>query len=76
MGKYHMPIFCNKCSSLALAKLDDSPLCLSCLLETIKVSGDPYLVDKTQPLELNPMAIKGSIKSRSRLAYGRLPISD
>ncbi len=45
-------IFCKQCQVLALANLEGTPLCPSCLMKALKTSQDPYLVSKIKPLQL------------------------
>jgi hypothetical protein len=61
MNDYTSPIFCDNCANLALAKLDDAPFCLRCLLAVIKKSDNPSLIKKTQPLGTSEIEIKGII---------------
>ncbi|MCP4604092.1 MAG: hypothetical protein GY847_26815 [Proteobacteria bacterium] len=65
MIKSKPPLSCNKCSFLALAVLDEVPLCLSCLIEAVKMSADPYFIYKIEPLELEPCELKGLAKHSS-----------
>lgn len=46
------PIFCDRCSTLALAELDTALLCERCLLEALDHTTDPRLIEKVRPLRL------------------------
>ncbi|MDJ0765151.1 MAG: hypothetical protein QNJ97_19380 [Myxococcota bacterium] len=48
------PVFCDNCPTLALAELDDAPLCESCLLNALKGSEDPNILRKIAPLGAIP----------------------
>ncbi|MCP4604535.1 MAG: hypothetical protein GY847_29105 [Proteobacteria bacterium] len=55
-----IPIFCDNCSSLALAELDGAPLCEHCLLEAVQQSKDLQLIRKITPLcfqDLKPTGV-------------------
>ncbi len=47
---YEVPIFCDNCATLALAELDDAPLCERCLMEAIQGSDDREIALKVTPL--------------------------
>ena len=47
------PIFCDCCSTLALAELDTALLCERCLLQALDRSTDPRLFEKIRPLQLS-----------------------
>jgi hypothetical protein len=62
-----VPVFCEKCHILALANLENMPLCSSCLAAAVKSSGDPYLFDRITPLFISRSdELKGGITSRKR----------
>ena len=45
------PIYCNRCGNrLALANLDDLPLCPGCLTQAISMSDDSTITGKITPL--------------------------
>lgn len=46
------PIFCDDCASLALAMLDDAPLCAKCLRESLGKAVNPCDT-RIEPLELD-----------------------
>jgi hypothetical protein len=56
------PVFCDECSSLALAELDGAPLCLACILAALEREAEPALAGRIEPLHLVHPA-----KLRSRL---------
>ena len=43
-------IFCDNCSSLALAEFEGSYLCLTCLLETVLTPDNTSAIGKVTPL--------------------------
>lgn len=49
-----LPIFCDKCPTLAFAILDGAPLCEACLLKQIKKTDDKAVFLKIEPLEFAP----------------------
>jgi len=58
----HTPIFCDNCSSLALAELDRAPLCERCLLASVRGSSALTLIKKIAPLSfeaVNYTVIRG-----------------
>jgi len=58
MGKFHPPMFCDNCSYLAMAVLEGAPLCMGCLMEELKSSSNPSLVNEVKPLDLDPIDFK------------------
>ncbi len=46
------PIFCDDCATLALATLDDAPLCADCL-QALLDKGDVRLVERIAPLHFD-----------------------
>jgi hypothetical protein len=50
------PVFCEQCPNLALALLDDSPLCRSCALAAIEGRAAGWIEEHTRPLDLMPIA--------------------
>ena len=66
MTEQNVPIFCEKCRVLALANLDSTPLCPTCLMAEVKSSSDPYVLGKIKPLYISRNGVKGLIKSRRR----------
>ena len=46
------PLFCDNCSSFAMAELDGVYLCSGCLMRTLLSSADASLFDKIEPIEL------------------------
>ncbi len=65
MVHFQSPVFCSRCSYLALAELEDSHLCLSCLQGVLKTSTDPYVLYKIKPLEISETEIQSLIRGRS-----------
>ncbi|MCP4677309.1 MAG: hypothetical protein GY854_17705 [Deltaproteobacteria bacterium] len=64
----HTPIFCDNCSSLALAELDTAPLCERCLLAAVRESRDLHLIKRIAPLPFSAESyavIRGIPRSRS-----------
>ncbi len=55
------PIFCDNCSSLAVAELDGAPLCIRCLLETLKRGEYSIISDHIAPLENKPFGLKRAL---------------
>jgi hypothetical protein len=47
---------------LALAVLDDAPLCARCLKEALK-NGDAHLLKRIEPLTISTMGPPGSIQT-------------
>ena len=41
-----LPIFCDNCATLALAELDDAPLCENCLMDAVNHSADQKIANK------------------------------
>lgn len=58
-----MPIFCDNCSNLALAELDCSPLCLTCLSNHISKAKNPSIIRQTKPLSVHQTRIWGLAKT-------------
>lgn len=50
------PVFCEQCANLALALLDESPLCRTCTLAAVEGRGPGWIRDHTRPLDLMPLA--------------------
>ena len=48
-----LPIFCDRCPTLAFAILDGAPLCEACLLEQVTLAG-PKAPPNIEPLEFAP----------------------
>lgn len=46
------PIFCDNCSSLALATLDDAPLCAECLMAALAVADKQNEAAEILPLQI------------------------
>ena len=46
-----LPIFCDNCATLALAELDDAPLCESCLMDAVNQSADRQIANRIAPLQ-------------------------
>ena len=46
------PLFCDNCSSLAMAELDDMLLCAECLLLAVSSTRDKQLTARIKPLRL------------------------
>ena len=46
------PLFCDNCSSFAMAELDGVYLCSGCLMRVLLSSADASLFDKIVPIEL------------------------
>ena len=64
MEHMHMPIFCDNCSTLALAELDSSPLCEKCLFELLEKNGnDPKLLGELRPLVFRAAPEFGGIQT-------------
>lgn len=66
MAKNNVPIFCEECRMLALANLENVPLCPKCLMAAVKASADPYVFGKIEPLSVSANGVKGLIKSRRK----------
>ena len=49
-----LPIFCDRCPTLAFAVLDGAPLCEACLLEQVKIAGPAASRLKIEPLVFAP----------------------
>ncbi len=49
---YQMTVFCDNCSMLAVATIDDAPLCIDCLLAELQKSADPDFFLTICPLEM------------------------
>jgi hypothetical protein len=49
-----LPIFCDRCPTLAFAILDEAPLCEACLVEQIQVNGGFASTMKIEPLQFVP----------------------
>jgi hypothetical protein len=47
---YESPVFCDKCPSLALGRLDRAPLCEKCLLEAVGQMDHLGIIEKVMPL--------------------------
>jgi hypothetical protein len=60
------PIFCDNCSSFAMAELDGALLCTGCLMSAVLSSRDPALPSRILPLL--PLAAPRSRSKRERLA--------
>lgn len=43
------PVFCDDCASLALATLDDAPLCAKCL-QALLSRSEETMVERIEPL--------------------------
>ena len=63
MKNAQMPIFCDNCSNLALAELDCSPLCLTCLSSHITKAKSPSMIRQTKPLSVGKTRITGLAKT-------------
>ncbi len=50
------PIFCDNCSTLALAELEGAPLCEHCLLDALRDSRDLSFIDGITPLRFQTMS--------------------
>jgi hypothetical protein len=50
------PVFCEQCPNLALAVLDESPLCRNCTLAAVEGRAPRWIEEHTRPLELIPLA--------------------
>lgn len=59
--RYGPPIFCDNCSSLAVAELDGAPLCIKCLLETLKKGEYNIISEHIAPLETKPFGLKRAL---------------
>ena len=56
---YQMPIFCDNCSSLALASLDGAPLCAACLEAAIDQLDDSAVSRaRIEPLAFEALPLK------------------
>ena len=49
-----LPIFCDRCPTLAFAVLDGSPLCESCLMEQVGQRGASLAAMNIEPLTFAP----------------------
>ena len=47
------PIFCDNCSSLALATVDDAPLCAECMMAALALADQ-----QNEPAEIMPLQIQ------------------
>jgi len=48
------PIFCEQCPDLAMAVVDDSALCLRCMMAALKDRSGAWIADHTRPLLVRP----------------------
>ncbi len=48
------PVFCDNCSSLALAEADGAPLCAGCLTAFVLAAPSAQMAEQIVPLELKP----------------------
>jgi len=64
MGNGDTFIFCDNCSSLALAELDDEFLCADCLLDHVSSGDLAELTLDIRPLVIN--ARRSPIRARDR----------
>lgn len=44
------PVFCDNCSTLALAKLENAPLCEECLIKSVMSAQQDDITEKITPL--------------------------
>jgi hypothetical protein len=44
------PIFCEQCPDLAMAVVDDSALCLRCMMAELKGRPESWIAGHTRPL--------------------------
>jgi hypothetical protein len=49
-----LPIFCDRCPTLAFAIIDDAPLCEACLVQHIDSQGGLISTMKIEPLQFVP----------------------
>ncbi len=57
-----LPIFCEKCPTLAFAILDDAPLCEACLMQQIDEMGGLGSMMKIEPLQFLPAKAAPSMR--------------
>ena len=49
-----LPIFCDNCNALALAELDNAPMCIQCLMEELGANKDAaYTFTEIRPLHVS-----------------------
>lgn len=65
------PIYCKKCYDLALANLDESPLCENCLLEVLNKSEQPVRTIVKTITPLNVLAQYSSAVLQKKTTRGR-----
>jgi hypothetical protein len=53
MLEHKPPIFCDNCSSLALATVDDAPLCAECMMAALALADQ-----QNEPAEIMPLQIQ------------------
>jgi hypothetical protein len=44
------PIFCEQCPDLAMAVVDDSALCLRCMMAELKGRSESWIAEHARPL--------------------------
>ncbi len=57
------PIFCDDCASLALATLDDAPLCAKCL-QALLSRSDSATLKRIEPLQFDTPPMSCSLGER------------
>jgi hypothetical protein len=48
------PIFCEQCPDLAMAVVDDSALCLRCMMAELEGRPEAWIAEHTRPLLVSP----------------------
>ena len=51
------PVFCEQCPNLAMAVVEDSPLCQKCMAEVMRHRSALWVRDNTRPLEIAALEI-------------------
>ena len=48
------PIFCEQCPDLAMAVVEDSALCLRCMMEALEGRSESWMAAHARPLLVRP----------------------